>query len=244
MIASGVVVNEIEITWPPPLRWVNALLPNGYAILDGRVLHDDQWDGYPAERARLARELRARGERGGRTLILSGDVHSSWAFDGPCDDRHGEAVAVEVTTPAVSSAAMGRAHLPGMWRLLDRAANGLDHVRWAEVTERGYCTIDLTPDEVTATWWFVHPYDDDPSERAEAAMAFRSELAAWPPRLERAAPVRTDPEREGLMAPLPPRPADLLRLRRRRRARLTAEASAVVATVLAPVIALTRRHRR
>ena len=137
VIASGVVVNEIEIKWPPPLRWINALLPNGYAILDGRVLHDDQWDGYPAERARLARELRARGERGGRTLILSGDVHSSWAFEGPCDDEHGEAVAVEVTTPAVSSAAMGRAHLPGMWRLLDRAANDLDHVRWAEVTERG-----------------------------------------------------------------------------------------------------------
>ena len=27
------------------------VLPNGYAVLDGRVLHDDQWDGYPAERA-------------------------------------------------------------------------------------------------------------------------------------------------------------------------------------------------
>ena len=64
VIASGVVVNEIELTWPRPLRWVNALLPNGYAILDGRVLHDDQWDGYPAERARLARELRAPGRAG------------------------------------------------------------------------------------------------------------------------------------------------------------------------------------
>ena len=143
--------------------------PNGYAILDGRVLHDDQWDGYPAERARLARELQARGDRGGRTLILSGDVHSSWAFEGPCDADTGEAVAVEVTTPAVSSAAMGRAHLPGMWRLLDRAANDLEHVRWAEVTERGYCTIDLTPDAATATWWFVHPYDDEPSDARRAS---------------------------------------------------------------------------
>jgi hypothetical protein len=131
-----------------------------------------------------------------------------------------------------------------MWRLLDRAANNLDHVRWAEVTERGYCTIDLTPDEATATWWFVHPYDDDPSARAEAAMALRSERAAWPPRLERTAPVRADAEREGLPAPLPPRPADLLRLRQRRRVRLTAEASAMVAAALAPVIALVRRARR
>ena len=244
VIATGVVVNEIELQWPRPLRWVNALLPNGYAILDGRVLHDDQWDGYPAERARLARELRARGERGGRTLILSGDVHSSWAFEGPCDPDGRRPVAVEVTTPAVSSAAMGRAHLPGMWRLLDRAVNSLDHVRWAEVTERGYCTIDLTPDDATATWWFVHPYDDDPSARAEPASAFRTERAAWPPRLERTAPVLTDPDRPGLHAPLPPRPSDLLQLRRQRRARLTVEAAAMTAVALAPVIALIRWARR
>jgi len=244
VIASGVVVNEIELRWPRPLQWANRLLPNGYAILDGRVLHDDQWDGYPAERARLARQVSARGERGGRTLILSGDVHSSWAFEGPNDPETGQPVAVEFTTPAVSSAAMGRAHLPGMWRLLDRAANDLDQVHWAEVTERGYCTIDLTPEEATATWWFVHPYDDDPSARAEPAAAFRTERAAWPPRLERTAPVQTDPERPGLVAPLPPRPGDLFRLRQRRRARLTAEAAAMAALVLAPVIALTRRARR
>ena len=215
VIASGVVVNEIEITWPRPLRWINALLPNGYAILDGRVLHDDQWDGYPAERARLARELRARGERGGRTLILSGDVHSSWAFEGPCDDRHGEAVAVEVTTPAVSSAAMGRAHLPGMWRLLDRAANDLDHVRWAEVTERGYCTIDLTPDDVDRHLVVRAPLRRRPLRRAEPAMAFRSErcrvAASAGGGRARAPPTESG---HGLPAPLPPRPADLFRLRR------------------------------
>jgi alkaline phosphatase D len=244
VIASGVVVNEIELTWPTPLRWINALLPNGYAILDGRVLHDDQWDGYPAERALLARELGARGERGGRTLILSGDVHSSWAFEGPRDTNHGEAVAVEVTTPAVSSAAMGRAHLPGMWRLLDRAANDLEHVRWAEVTERGYCTFELTPDAATATWWFVHPYDDEPSARAEPAMAFRSDRADWPPRLRSVEPTNSDPERAGPPAPPPPRPDDLRRLRQRRRARVVAEASAMVTALLAPLIAIGRRARR
>ena len=49
------MVNELELPWPRPLSWVNALLPNGYAVLDGEVMHDDQWDGYPAERDRLAR---------------------------------------------------------------------------------------------------------------------------------------------------------------------------------------------
>ena len=143
---------------------------------------------------------------------------------------------MEVTTPAVSSAAMGRAHLPGMWRLLDRAANDLDHVRWAEVTERGYCTIELTPDAATATWWFVHPYDDDPSARAPSP--------PWPSgpteptgrrALTRVEPATNDPERPGLLAPAPPRPDDLPRLRRRRRARVAAEVSAMAAALLAPV---------
>ena len=55
-------MNELELSWPRPLRWMNHFLPNGYAVLDGRVLHDDQWDGYPAERGRVAEWMRARGE--------------------------------------------------------------------------------------------------------------------------------------------------------------------------------------
>ncbi|MBA2282632.1 MAG: alkaline phosphatase D family protein, partial [Acidimicrobiia bacterium] len=197
VVASGVVVNELELSWPRPLRWLNHLLPNGYAVLDGRILHDDQWDGYPAERQRLSRWLRERGEAGGRALILSGDVHSSWAFLGPCDGENGEPVAVEVTTPAVSSAAMGRAHYPGLWRILDREANDLPHVRWADVTERGYCVVDITPDEVTASWWFVHPYDRRPAARAVPAATFRTERAPWPPRFERVDGAGDDPARDG-----------------------------------------------
>lgn len=156
-------------------------MPNGYAVFDGRLLHDDQWDGYPAERTQLVEVLAERGRSGGRSFILSGDVHSSWAFCGPCDESTGEAVAVEMTTPAVSSAAMGRAHYPGLCRLLDREANRLEHVRWADVTERGYGVLELTPAAATARWFFVHPYAADPAGEAEAAAAFRTERRAWPP---------------------------------------------------------------
>ena len=45
-------------------------------------MHDDQWDGYPAERTWLIRRMRSA-NAGGRTVLLSGDVHSSWAFTGP-----------------------------------------------------------------------------------------------------------------------------------------------------------------
>lgn len=243
VVASGVVVNELELRWPRPLRWVNRLLPNGYAVLDGRVLHDDQWDGYPAERNGLTQLLRARGERGQRTVLLSGDVHSSWAFVGP-KDEFGGAVAVEMTTPAVSSAAMGRAHYPGMWRVLDRAVNRLDHVRWADVTERGYCITVLTPQDVTTTWWFVHPYSEHPARDAVPAAALRSMHRDWPPTLERVDPSRREPARPGLPAPLPARPTDLRQLRWRRRGRLATESvliGAVGAAVIAPIVVRRRR---
>ena len=150
------------------------------------MLHDDQWDGYPAERARLAGELRARGERAGAPLC-SPATSTRRGRSRALRRRHGEPVAVEVTTPAVSSAAMGRAHLPGMWRLLDRAANASPHVRWADVTERGYADRPHAR-RVTATWWFVHPYDDDPAARAEPACLPLRAGGVAAPVLERASP--------------------------------------------------------
>jgi alkaline phosphatase D len=250
IVANGVVVNSIELPWPRPLRAANGLLPNGYAILDGRVMHDDQWDGYPAERERVSRWLADRGRAGGRSVLLSADVHSSWAFRGPLDPVGGAPVAVEFTTPAVSSAAMGRAHYPGLWRLLDDAVNEMDHVTWAEVTARGYTILTLEPQQVTSEWWFVHPYDEDPAEGAELGAVWVTTRPAWPPTLERVEQPTADPVRPGLPAPAPQRPADLGALRRHRARRLVLEgAGAVTAAgaVLAGAAALSRvvlRSRR
>ena len=238
IVASGVVVNSIELPWPRPLTSMNRLLPNGYAMLDGRVMHDDQWDGYPAERERLVSWIVERAAAGGRTVLLSGDVHSSWAFTGPADPATGEPAAVEFTTPAVSSAAMGRAHYPGLWRVLDRAADELDHVVWSDVTERGYTILEVRPHEVRSEWWFAHPYDEDPAATAELASAFVTERAAWPPSLDRREDAAEDPSRPGLPEPLPDRPGDLTSVRRRRMARLTAEGAGLT-TVIGAALCVT-----
>ena len=220
VVASGVVVNSLCLP-VPSTPWLNPLLPNGYAALDGQILHDDQWDGYPAERERVVGWIEERARAGGRTVVVSGDVHSSWAFEGPC--RHGDPVAVELTVPAVSSAAMARAHYPTAWRVLDRAAKRMDHVRWAEVTERGYVVLDVTPDEVRAEWWFVHPYHDQPARSAELGTTLVSRRADWPPRFHASGDRVSELSRPGLPEPLPPRPEDLPALRRRRRVRIAAE---------------------
>jgi alkaline phosphatase D len=241
LVASGVVINSMRLPLPPALQ-INSLLPNGYADLDDEILHDDQWDGYPVERERLLGWIEERARAGGRTLLMSGDVHSSWAFEGPC--LEGSPVAVEATVPAVSSAAMGRAHYPGMWRLLNRAARAMDHVRWAEVTERGYVVLDITPYEARAEWWFVHPYHDDPAASAELAKAFVTHRADWPPSFDPSEERGDDPPRPGLPEPLPGRPDDLRVLRRHRRLRLMAEMTAAATLVATPVALVLLRRRR
>lgn len=245
IVASGVVVNSIELPWPRSLSWMNGLLANGYAMIDGRVLHDDQWDGYPAERDRMVRWIAERAAAGGRTVLLSGDVHSSWAFKGPSDPATGQPVAVEFTTPAVSSVPMGRARYPGMSRVLDTAARELSHAVWSEVTERGYTILHVSPDEVRSEWWFVDPYAKQPGRTAELAGAFVADRATWPPALVSRDDASSDPVRPGLPAPLPARPDDLVRIRRRRRLRLTAQAGAgMTAAFGAVVTAGVVAHRR
>ncbi len=212
LVANGVVVNPIPMSLPLA-KLTRPLLPEGYVGLDdGQFLRDDQWDGYPAERDRLLQLLGRRAASGSRTVLLSGDVHSSWAFEGPTGPD-GVPLAVEVTVPSVASAPMGRTRLPGLWRLLDREARRMEHVRWADVTERGFTVLQVSPEEVKAGWWFVDPYDTDSQPGADLGAAFRTRLDAWPPLWEEVTAPHVPSG--GVQSPdLPPRPDDLRDIRR------------------------------
>ena len=239
LLVTGVVVNEIDLPLPAAAGLVNGVLPNGYDAVDGRILHDDQWDGYPAERSTLVRRLRDRGGLGGRTVILSGDIHSSWAFEGPRDDE-GVAVGVEFTTPSVASKPMGHSRTPGAWRLLDAMVSRLEHVPFVDVTARGYGILDVSADAVTMSWWFVEATDEDPSAGAELGACLSTARGDWPPRLVESAP-RPDVARSGLPEPLPPRPADLASLRRSHALRQWTSRVAGAAVPMAAALALARR---
>jgi alkaline phosphatase D len=247
IVASGVVVNEVTLPFPAAAGLIQPFLPNGYAAMDGEILHDDQWDGYTAERDRLVASLQQRGDAGGRTLLLSGDIHSSWAFEGPCNPESREPVAVEFTVPATSSKPMGRSRVPGAWRLLDASVRRIHNVPWADVTERGYAILDLTRDEATMAFWFVEPTSPDPHADARLAAAFRTKRSAWPPHLERleAGDVPADPVRPVRNEPLPPRPDDLAKMRRSHFLRMTVARSigAGVPAALALSTILRRRRR-
>jgi alkaline phosphatase D len=91
-------------------------------------------------------------------VVVTGDVHSSWAWEGPANDG-GRPAMVELVTPSVSAEALAeRLPLPAVAveAVLRGADPDLAHV---ELSSHGYLLVDLDPERVQAEWWYVDPAD-------------------------------------------------------------------------------------
>ena len=143
------------------------------------ILNVDQWDGYRASRERLFDFVRSEGID--NLVVLTGDLHSSWALEltsDPWDRRRYDpetgrgALGVEFVTPSVTS--------PGPFRRFDVPQHRADevveqnpHQKWAEVDHHGYTVLTLTRSWAQADWYFV---DTIESRRRKAfwAKGFRT----------------------------------------------------------------------
>ena len=142
----------------------------------------DAWDGYRPARDRVIDFLEASRIR--NSVILTGDVHSSWAYDVArdpwrnYDPRTGRgALAVEIVTPAISSPGWGTREpekAPGMAREYLAAR---PHLKWAEGVHRGYVTLDVTAKRMQADWFFV-PTVTEKNGTETFAKGFVSEAGA------------------------------------------------------------------
>jgi alkaline phosphatase D len=116
----------------------------------GLPLNMDGWDGYPAARDRL---LAAAQSADADLVTLSGDSHNAWAFDLAHDGRP---AGIEVAGQSVTSPGF-EAYTPGIsdeTRVFALRASS-PQLRWANTRDRGYVTVALTPDRVTADWHSV-----------------------------------------------------------------------------------------
>lgn len=122
--------------------------------LNNSPLNHDQWDGYPAARQRLFNHLQQ--ENINNLVVLTGDIHSSWALalkDDPFAGHSDDALGVELVTPAVTSpgiesetrAALAAASLQSL----------LPHLDFVEFYHRGYVLLDIKPERIQAEWWVV-----------------------------------------------------------------------------------------
>lgn len=225
LLASGTVVSELVIEAPEALDHV---LPEKYEVHDGTACNTDQWDGYRAERARLAEAFSQRGGRG--CLIASGDIHSAWAIEGPIGPA-ADPVAVEFVCPPAATTPLGQLLPPGVGELLGPALrHQLPNVRWVDVQHHGYLVVDVARDRAVATFWFVDPGGDGNPVRAVAWAV----LPGQPGRLHAVGHVSEADDDH------PPGPLDPVR--RRRRTRLLRFAA--VAGVAAGGAGVARRNLR
>jgi alkaline phosphatase D len=116
----------------------------------GLPFNFDDWDGYPAARARL---FKSALDANANLLVLSGDSHNAWGFD---LDLGGTPVGVEfgghsVTSPGYESS------LPDVPPAdLARAMIARNRqLKWANMSQRGYVTVHLTPTGATGEWLFM-----------------------------------------------------------------------------------------
>ncbi|MFH1321004.1 MAG: alkaline phosphatase D family protein [Bacteroidota bacterium] len=120
----------------------------------------DQWDGYTVERQKILNYINYFNIE--NTVILTGDIHTSWANDvpNPTLGTYGPNGAgcgtVEFVTPSVTSPSVDFGAPVGEAAVL--AAN--PHMKYVDLENRGYYILDVNKNRTQADWYFVNTIDD------------------------------------------------------------------------------------
>ncbi len=133
----------------------------------GAFLNSDQWDGYQPARNRIYDVLKGDASHApvDNVVILTGDIHSSWAADLTQDpnnpdllsggynpatgegSRAVEFVGTSVSSPGIDSDTNGA--VAGYLRSVN------PHFKYINLHRRGYLLLDVTPERVVGEWWYV-----------------------------------------------------------------------------------------
>ncbi len=125
---------------------------------DGNGLNPDSWDGYTADRERFLGHVRDQGIDD--LVVLTGDVHSSWAMElttNPADLPTYTSLGVEFVAPGITSPGFGDVFGPFSPLFVETIRNPLTnpHIKYLEVDSNGYLVLDVTAAGVQCDWYFV-----------------------------------------------------------------------------------------
>jgi alkaline phosphatase D len=138
--------NELSTTSQPWKIIGNQVMVGAVELL-GNPINTDSWDGYPAERQKIYDHLSDNNID--NTVVLTGDIHTSWALD----LKNGNTpVGVEMVTPSVTSAGA-----PINLSAFIIAQN--PHIKYVELTKKGFILVDITPQKVQGDWYNVNTID-------------------------------------------------------------------------------------
>jgi alkaline phosphatase D len=141
-------------------------VPGVVADGGGTFLNPDQWDGYQPARDRVYDILKGNATTPavGNVVILTGDIHSSWAADLSQDPNNSDVAAggYDPDTGAGSHAVelvVTSATSPGAIDPQGTAAAALQlanpHFKYVDLERRGYMLLDVDATRVVSEWWYV-----------------------------------------------------------------------------------------
>ena len=117
----------------------------------GIVVNDDQWDGYPAERDSLYELLTTNNID--NMVVVTGDIHTSWANDLPGDNYTAStgdgSVGVEFVVTSVSTTSSPI----NIGINIIQLAN--PHMKFIDLAQKGYMIVDFTQDKAQSDWYYV-----------------------------------------------------------------------------------------
>lgn len=122
----------------------------------GFAVNGDQWDGYPAERNRVFNYILQNNIS--NVVVLTGDIHSSWANDLPTSSYNSGTGAgsagVEFVTPSVTSPGVDL----GVGASLIQLSN--DHIKYVDLSLHGFILLDVNQTRVQSDWYYVNTIDN------------------------------------------------------------------------------------
>jgi alkaline phosphatase D len=150
LIGQQVMFGQLKIAGTPDL------LASG-----GVYLNMDQWDGYRVDRNHVFDMLENNDIS--NAIVLTGDIHSSWAMDlsrdpnnllvyrpgiGPIETAG--SFAVEFVVSSITSPGLDQlAPIQDAIRLLN------PHMKYIDLAQHGYLLLDITPERCQGEWWYT-----------------------------------------------------------------------------------------
>ena len=124
------------------------------------IRNSDKWDGYQGNRNRIFDFIEKHTLE--NLVVLTGDIHSSWALDVPRDPWGAYdsttglgSLAVEFVTPAVSSPSQFTTRPEEADAAHQARMVASPHLKFVDQVHRGYFILDITPERAQADWYFV-----------------------------------------------------------------------------------------
>jgi len=117
----------------------------------GVPVNMDQWDGYPVERENILNHIMDNEVE--NIVVLTGDIHTSWAIDIPLDGYDAASGANSAGVEFVTTSITSPGFELGVGAALIQSFN--PHVKYVNLNKKGYIILDVNKDRTQGEWYHL-----------------------------------------------------------------------------------------